>query len=76
MKTTKEHIEKQINKHGKATVYSPESIVLSITKVPYLLCEGAHTLSFDMDCADLADYCNAIGFDRSPCRQNLRRKTL
>jgi hypothetical protein len=66
MKTTKEHIEKQINKHGKATVYSPESISLSITKAPYLLCEGAHTLSFEMDCADLADYCNAIGLTVHP----------
>ena len=69
MKKTKEHIEKQINKHGKATVYSPESIAFNITKVPYLLSEGASALYFDMDCADLADYCNAIGLTVHPANR-------
>lgn len=66
MKTTKEHIEKQINKHGKATVYSPESIALVVSKAPYLCCETGNILSFDMDCTDLADYCNALGLTVYP----------
>ena len=60
MKTIKEHIEKHINKHGKITVYSPENIPLDIYTEPYIGRDGA-TAEFEMDCKDMADYCNAVG---------------
>lgn len=60
MKTTKEHIEKHINKHGKITVYSQENIPLEIHEEPYIGCDGA-AFEFEMDCADLADYCASMG---------------
>lgn len=57
---TKDFFEKQLKKHSKVTVYSPENIPLDIFKEPYIGCDGA-TFEFKMDCDDLADYCNAIG---------------
>lgn len=61
MKTTKEHIEKQINKHGTITVYSPENISLEIHREPYITRDGGAALHFEMDCKDLADYCDMMG---------------
>jgi len=66
MKNIKEHIEKHIDKHGAVTVYSPESIALNISKAPYLSADGKNSLSFEMDCIDLADYCNALGLTIHP----------
>lgn len=60
MKAIKEHIERHINKYGKITVYSQENIPLKIYKEPYIGCNGT-TFEFEMDCTDLADYCNAVG---------------
>lgn len=60
MKNIKEHIEKRISKHGKITVYSQENIPLDIYTEPYIGCEGA-TAEFELDCKDLADYCNMLG---------------
>ena len=57
---TKDFFEKQLKKHSKVTVYSPENIPLDIFKEPYIGCDGA-TFEFEKDCKDLADYCNAIG---------------
>lgn len=57
---TKDFFEKQLKKRSKVTVYSPENIPLDIFKEPYIGCDGAG-FEFEMDCTDLADYCNAIG---------------
>lgn len=63
MKNIKEHIEKQVNKHGKLTVYSPESVALDISKKPYICRDDGETTSFEfgMDCEELTDYCNVMG---------------
>lgn len=60
MNITKEYFEKQLKKHDKVTVYSPENIPLNITKAPCIRRDGIGT-EFEMDCADLADYCNLLG---------------
>ena len=60
MNLTKEFFEKQLKKNDNVTIYSPENISLDISKVPYIRRDGAN-IEFDLDCADLADYCNALG---------------
>lgn len=65
MNLTKEFFEKQFKKHDKVTIYSLENISLDISKVPYIRRDGANT-EFDMDCADLADYCNRLGLTIKP----------
>lgn len=57
---TKDFFEKQLKKRNKVTVYSPENIPLDIFKEPYIGCDNTPAFEFDLDCADLADYCNAI----------------
>lgn len=65
MNLTKEFFEKQLKKNDKVTIFSPENISLDISKVPYIRRDGSNT-EFDMDCADLADYCNALGLATKP----------
>ena len=65
MNLTKEFFEKQLKKHEKVTIFSPENISLDISKVPYIRRDDTDT-EFDMDCADLADYCNALGLSTKP----------
>jgi len=65
MNLTKEFFEKQLKKHEKVTIFSPENISLDISKVPYIRKDDTNT-EFDTDCADLADYCNAIGLSIEP----------
>lgn len=59
MNLTKEFFEKQPKKHDKLTIFSPENILLDISKIPYI-CRDVTNMEFDLDCADLADYCNAL----------------
>jgi uncharacterized protein (DUF1697 family) len=68
MKTTKAHIEKHINKHGTITVYSPENISLEIHKEPYITRADRGTVVFEMDCKDLADYCDKMGLYLAPSK--------
>ena len=70
MKTTKEHIEKRLNKHGTVTVYSPENIALEIHREPYITRDGGATLYFDMDCKDLAAFCSMSGLQFKPNNNN------
>ena len=65
MNLTKEFFEKQLKKYEKVTIFSPENISLDISKVPYISRDDTDT-EFDMDCADLADYCNALGLSTKP----------
>ena len=65
MNLTQEFFEKQLRKHEKVTIYSPDNISLDISKVPYIRKDGA-SLKFDMDCDDLADYCNVLGLSIKP----------
>ena len=65
MNLTKEFFEKQLKKHDKVTVYAQDNIPLTISKVPYIRRDDTDT-EFDMDCADLADYCNALGLSTKP----------
>ena len=53
----KDYLERKLKKHASFTVYSPANIPLGITTEDYILCEGTAPLSFDMDCEDLAEYC-------------------
>ena len=46
-------------------MYSPENIPLNITKAPCIRRDGIGT-EFEMDCADLADYCNLLGLSIKP----------
>nr|DAY88849.1 MAG TPA: hypothetical protein [Caudoviricetes sp.] len=65
MNLTKEFFEKQLKKHETVTIFSPENISLDISKVPYIRRDDTDT-EFDMDCTDLADYCNALGLSTKP----------
>ena len=65
MNLTKEFFEKQLKKHEKVTIFSPENISLDISKVPYIRRDDTDT-EFDMDGADLADYFNALGVSTKP----------
>lgn len=65
MNITKNYFEKQLKKHDKVTVYAQDNIPLTISKAPCIRCDGAR-LEFDMDCADLADYCNLAGLSINP----------
>lgn len=65
---TKDFLEKQIKKHGKVTAYSTDNIPLAITKEPYLCCDGNTSPAFDMNCEDLADYCEARGLSVTPVK--------
>ena len=62
---TKDYFEKQLKKHDKVTVYAQDNIPLTISKAPCIRRDGAR-LEFDMDCADLADYCNLAGLSIKP----------
>ena len=53
------------SKHDKVTVYAQDNIPLTISKAPCIRRDGAR-LEFDMDCADLADYCNLAGLSIKP----------
>ena len=65
MNITKEHFEKLLKTHDTITVYSPDNIPLSIRKSPYIRRMDTH-IEFDIDCADLADYCNLVGLSLKP----------
>ena len=67
MNLTKEYFEKQLKKHGKVTIFSPENSSLDISKVPYIR-KDDNGPDFDMDCDDLADFCNALGLSVKPNR--------
>ena len=67
MNITKEYFEKQLKKHDKVTVYSPDNIPLNISKEFFIACDGSSFgLEFDMDCADLALYCKHMGLSLNP----------
>ena len=65
MNVTKEYFEKQLKKHDKVTVYSPENIPLNISKVFYVTRDD-FTFEFEMDCEDLALYCKHMGLQLNP----------
>ena len=65
MNITKEYLEKLLKTHDTITVYSPDNIPLSISKSPYIRRMDAN-IEFDMDCSDLADYCNLVGLSLKP----------
>ncbi len=67
MNLTQEFFEKQLKKHEKVTIFSTEDISLDISKVPYIR-KDDNGPDFDMDCDDLADYCNALGLSVKPNR--------
>ena len=55
MNITKDYFEKQLKKHDKVTVYSPENIPLNIGKEFYIARDGSNpTLEFEFNCEDLA----------------------
>ena len=70
MNITKDFFEKHLKKHDSLTVYSPESIPLTISKEIHIAKDGIGSLQFDTDCADLADYCNMFGLTPHPTTQN------
>ena len=59
MNITKEYFEKQLKKHDKVTVYSPENIPLNISKEFYVTRDGS-TIEFEprlrIDTPGEADY--------------------
>ena len=65
MNITKDFFEKQLKKHDKVTIYTQDNIPLTISKSPCVHRDDTHT-EFEMDCADLADYCNLIGLSIKP----------
>lgn len=58
---TKDYFEKQLKKHGKITVYSSDNIPLTISTESYLCNEDSNSVTFDMDCEDMVDYCKRLG---------------
>ena len=67
---TKDYFEKQIKKRGSVTVYSQDNIPLTITEEPYLTREDRPSLTFEMDCADLALYCKLFALQLKPVTTN------
>lgn len=65
MNITKDYFEKQLKKHDKVTVYAQDNVPLTISTAPYIRRDGIGT-EFEMDCADLADYCNLLGLTIKP----------
>lgn len=65
---TKDYFEKQLKKHSKITMYSPENIKLTITKEPYINMDdnGKSHFHFEMDCEDITDYCKHLGLYLNP----------
>jgi hypothetical protein len=59
--TIKECLERKLKKRGRFTTYSPTNIPLDITTEDFILCDTRTTLSFDMDCEDLEEYCQQLG---------------
>lgn len=58
MNINKEFFEKQLKKDGAVTVYSPDNIPLNISKEYFVTRVGSNpALNFDLDCEDLALYC-------------------
>ena len=70
MNITKDFFEKQLKKHDSLTVYSPENIPLTISKEPHIANDSIVGMQFELDCADLADYCNMLGLTIHPTIQN------
>lgn len=68
--TTKDFFEKQFKKHGKVTIYSADSIPLELTQKPCIRCDSGKMADFDMDCSDLAEYCNLTGMTLKPFNKN------
>jgi hypothetical protein len=65
MNITKDYFEKQLKKSEKVTIYTQDNIPLTISKAPCVRRDDSHT-EFEMDCADLADYCNLLGLSIKP----------
>lgn len=65
MNITKDYFEKQLKKHDKVTVYAQDNIPLTISKAPCIRRDDVR-LEFEMDCTDLADYCNMAGLSIKP----------
>lgn len=67
MNLTKEFFEKQFEKNKNVILYPPENIPLRFGKEFYI-CRTSHTpaLYFEMDCKDLADYCDKTGLSLTP----------
>ena len=67
MNITKDYFEKQLKKHDKVTVYSPENIPLNIGKEFYIARDGSNpTLEFEFNCEDLALYCEHMCLGIAP----------
>jgi len=67
MNITKEYFEKKLKKHGQVTAYSQENIPLNISREFYIARDGSNpTLEFDINCVDLAHYCEHMGLRLSP----------
>lgn len=59
--------EKQFKKNDKITAYSPENIPLKIYKEYHIKKDGSVLgLTFSMDCADLALYCEHMALSFKP----------
>lgn len=57
----KDYFDKQLSKHEKLTVYSKDNVSHTITKKYHLTTEPDKGLHFDLDCKDLAKYCEMFG---------------
>ena len=66
---TKEKLEKHLKKN-EVTVYSRDNIPLHIAKEAYLQHSDVTTLTFDMDCKDLAHYCEWLALSVNPVAKN------
>ena len=59
--------EKHFKKNDKITAYSPENIPLKIYKEYHIKKDGSVPgLTFSMDCADLALYCEHMALSFKP----------
>lgn len=62
---TKEKLERYLKKK-ELTVYSRDNIPLRIAKEAYIQHGTIPTLTFDMDCKDLAHYCEWLALSTNP----------
>lgn len=67
---TKDFFEKKLKKHETFTVYSADNVPITISKKYYLTTDHNRQCHFDLDCTDLAKYCDQMGLTLRPTNEN------
>ncbi len=63
---TAAYFDKHLAKREKLTVYSGDNLSHTVTKEYHLTTEPDRATDFDMDCMDLARFCDQTGLTLKP----------